>query len=62
MSTPYDEDCELDCPHCGETTGVDVASIGTGRAVTDCAVCCRPFAVEVTEVEGEFTIRVTMES
>ena len=43
-----DDEAVIDCPHCGATTSIDLASIAIGeeRLIVDCAVCCHPLRVE----------------
>lgn len=43
------EPLELDCPYCGEPAELDIdESEGSPQSfVQDCAVCCRPWQVEV---------------
>jgi hypothetical protein len=46
---------EARCPYCGEWVWVDVDPGGGSvqEYVEDCSVCCRPWLVRATEVDGD---------
>ena len=49
------------CPYCGEpvTLWVDIGGARQQRYVEDCAVCCRPWQVQVWEDEdGELQVQL----
>lgn len=53
------ESVTRDCPYCGETVEVSIDEGGGQRQsyVEDCAVCCRPWQVEVTQgADGEWDV------
>lgn len=53
----------VDCPHCGESypTMIDTSQ-GSHATIEDCAVCCRPIALEVDCEPGEvFSLNVSAE-
>jgi O-acetyl-ADP-ribose deacetylase len=55
---PDSTQVEVQCPYCGEPTGIFLDERG-GRSVEDCAVCCRPIDVYATvNGEGEPSVRV----
>jgi len=45
---------EIECPYCGEIfpTTVDTSQ-GSASTIEDCAVCCRPIAIEYECEPGE---------
>jgi transposase-like protein len=52
-------DVEAQCPYCGEpvTILVDPGGAAVQRYVEDCAVCCRPWEVQVVvDDEGECAV------
>lgn len=50
----YVIDIEIECPYCGELFASTAdTSQGSYSTIEDCAVCCRPIAVEITCEPGE---------
>jgi hypothetical protein len=48
---------EVLCPFCGQTNELEIdTSVPAQQFVTDCAVCCRPFAVFAECEPGEILI------
>lgn len=47
-------EAEVTCPYCGESMAIvlDAAGGTTQEYVEDCQVCCRPWQVHVSYVEG----------
>lgn len=58
-----DDLVEAACPYCGEVCEV-VLDPGGGahqRYIEDCPVCCRPWAVTATWVDGVASVRLDTE-
>ena len=53
----YLEECEADCPYCGEpiTLLVDTSEV-VQCYVEDCEVCCRPMVVDVHMNDGRVVL------
>ena len=50
----YVIDIEIECPYCGELFASTAdTSQGSYSTIEDCAVCCRPIAVEIACEPGE---------
>jgi hypothetical protein len=48
------EDVQVDCPYCGEQFAISVDTAqGSYTTTEDCAVCCRPIALDITCEPGE---------
>jgi len=58
-----DLSAQIHCPYCG--AGVEITlDPGGGSAqeyVEDCEVCCRPWRVRVTYVEGQASVELSTE-
>jgi Cysteine-rich CPXCG len=46
------------CPYCRERVELVVDPDTVGQYVEDCAVCCRPWAVSVSEEAGERQVEI----
>jgi len=46
------------CPYCRERVELVVDPDTVGQYVEDCAVCCRPWAVSVSEEDGERRVEI----
>ena len=58
------EPLSLSCPYCGEDVELDIDEGGGRRQafVQDCAVCCRPWQVEVVrDREGHWSATLRTE-
>ena len=55
---------EVQCPYCWELIELEVDSSAGSQVYTeDCAVCCHPMRVAVSESQdGEFQVEVTREN
>ena len=50
----WDDLIEVQCPYCGEVFGISVDTAGGSYTTTeDCAVCCRPIALDIECNPGE---------
>ncbi|MFI5179215.1 MAG: CPXCG motif-containing cysteine-rich protein [Vicinamibacterales bacterium] len=47
------------CPYCGEKVEIYVESDVRGSFVQDCEVCCNPWRVRVSTVDGERDVYLT---
>jgi hypothetical protein len=48
------EDVQVQCPYCGEVFAISVDTTQGSYATTeDCAVCCRPIALDIECEPGE---------
>jgi hypothetical protein len=47
------------CPYCGEEIEIYVEPDVQGRFVQDCEVCCQPWTVRVTTVDGDRWVDVS---
>ena len=50
LDVVFDTEAEVVCPHCGEPVVIDVDAGGgtVQNYVEDCAVCCRPWVLQVS--------------
>jgi hypothetical protein len=46
------------CPYCGETVELYIEPDVRGTFVQDCEVCCNPWRVRVTRVDGAKHVEV----
>lgn len=54
-----DEIARVRCPYCRERVELFVDPDTSGQFVEDCTVCCRPWAVSVSEDEdGERSVEI----
>jgi hypothetical protein len=53
-----EETADVRCPYCRERVQLYVDPDTVGVYVEDCAVCCRPWQVEVERGGGKLRVRV----
>ncbi len=46
------QEIDIDCPYCGETVSIAVEADLSGDLIQDCEVCCNPWRLRLTRVEG----------
>jgi hypothetical protein len=54
-----DDQFLVTCPYCGEEVEIYVEPDVRGSFVQDCEVCCNPWRVRVSTVDGERDIYLT---
>jgi hypothetical protein len=54
-----DDQFLVTCPYCGEEVEIYVEPDVRGSFVQDCEVCCNPWRVRVSTVDGERDVYLT---
>ncbi len=52
------QEIEVDCPYCGETVSIAVEADLSGDLIQDCEVCCNPWRLRLTRVDGRLRAEV----
>lgn len=52
------QEIDIDCPYCGETVLIAVEADLSGDLIQDCEVCCNPWRLRLTRVDGHLRAEV----